>query len=274
MSIAYMPEAIGKRAGEVGMGLLTGLLQFAKDAVAILAISTAVGALIGALFGGVGAIPGAEIGFEIGLLILEYYGLATLIQAVLAIAVDLVVQLGKFISVVWNADGDKKQLDLAARTLADAIGILVSAILIAVAAYLLKKGGEALGKTKFAKTVGETRLTQWFKKRQQLKTTLGEKGTLGKFANDQLLQDHFARHGRDFGARTPGEYAQQAGALMKGSPPSGVLQKVRPNGDIVRYRPATQEFGVAKADGTIRTYFKPDPSVHGYLTNLEYFNVQ
>jgi hypothetical protein len=177
MSVAYMPAAIAKRAGEVGMGLLTGLLEFAKDAVKILAISTAVGALIGALFGGVGAIPGAEIGFEIGLLILEVYGLAMLIEAVLGIAVDLVVQLGRFISVVWDANGDKKQLDLAARTLADAIGILVSAILIAVAAYLLKKGGEALGKTKFAQTVGETRLAQWLKERQQFKTTLGEEKT-------------------------------------------------------------------------------------------------
>jgi hypothetical protein len=174
MSVAYMPEAIAKRAGEVGMGLLQGLLEFAKDAVKILAISTAIGALIGALFGGVGAIPGAEIGFEIGLLILEYYGLAMLIEAVLSIAVDLIGQLGKFISLVWDASGDKKQLDLAARTLADVIGILVSAVLIAAAAYLLKKGGEALRKTKFAQTVGETRLAQWFKERQQFKTTLGE----------------------------------------------------------------------------------------------------
>jgi hypothetical protein len=171
MSVAYMPEAIGRRAGEMGAGLLHGLLDFAKDAVKILAISTAVGAVIGALFGGVGAIPGAEIGFEIGLLILEYYGLATLIEAVLNIAVDLVGQLGKFIGLVWDANGDRKQLDLAARALAEAIGILVSAVMVAVAAYLLKKGGEALGKTKFAQTVGETRLAQWFKERQQLKTT-------------------------------------------------------------------------------------------------------
>jgi hypothetical protein len=166
-----MPEAITRRAGEVSRGLLQGLLDFAKDAVKILAVSTAVGALIGALFGGVGAVPGAEIGFEIGLLILEYYGLATLIEAVFNVASELVGQLGRFIKLAWDANGDKEQLDLAARALAEAIGILVSAVLVAVAAYLVKKGGEALGKTKFAKTVGETRLAEWFKERQQLKTT-------------------------------------------------------------------------------------------------------
>lgn len=171
MSVKYMPDAIARRAGAIASGLLHGLLEFAKDAVKILAISTAVGALIGALFGGVGAIPGAEIGFEIGLLILKYYGLYTLIEAVLSIAADLVGQLGTFIKLVWGANGDTKQLDLAAQALAEAIGILVSAVLIAVAAYVLKKGGEAIGKTKFAQTVGETRLAQWLKQRQELQTT-------------------------------------------------------------------------------------------------------
>jgi hypothetical protein len=180
MSVAYMPEAIARRVGQVGMGLLKGLLDFAKDAVKILAVSTAIGALIGALFGGVGAIPGAEIGFEIGLLLLKMYGLAQLIEAVLGIAGGLVGQLGKFIEIVWSANGDRKQLDLGARALADAIGILVSAVLIAIAAFLLKKGGEALGKTKFAQTVGETRLAQWFKARQQLETSRGNEKVSAK----------------------------------------------------------------------------------------------
>ena len=122
-SVGYMPGAIKRRAGDAAMGILQGLIDFALDAVKILAISTAAGALIGALFGGVGAIPGAEIGFEIGLLILEYYGLAMLIQSVLMVAGDLVGQLGKFIGFVWDASGDPKQVDLAAQALAEAIGI-------------------------------------------------------------------------------------------------------------------------------------------------------
>jgi hypothetical protein len=168
---AYIPDAVAKHAGDTALGLLSGLVEFALDAAKILAISTAVGALIGALFGGVGALPGAQIGFEIGLLLLEYYGLAMLIEAVLSLAGGLLSQLGSFVSQVWDANGDRKKLDAAGRTLADALGILVSAALIAVAAYLTKKGGEALAKTKFAGKVGQTKLAQWLADRQKMKST-------------------------------------------------------------------------------------------------------
>ncbi|HTC93412.1 MAG TPA: RHS repeat-associated core domain-containing protein [Terriglobales bacterium] len=98
---------------------------------------------------------------------------------------------------------------------------------------------------------------------------------VGHFANGALLESHFADHGTDFGAKTKAEYEQQASKFLNGPRGSGVLEKIRPsNGDIVRYNPATEEFGVARADGTIRTYFKPDPAVHGLPTNLDYFNAQ
>ena len=51
-----------------------------------------------------------------------------------------------------------------------------------------------------------------------------------------------------------------------------MLEKVRPNGDIVRYNPAINEFGVVSSKGDIRTYYKPDPAVHGKGANLDYFN--
>ncbi|MEP6620351.1 MAG: DUF4157 domain-containing protein [bacterium] len=173
-SSAYMPKAVASRAGEASLGILEGVLEFAKDAVKILAASTAVGALIGALFGGVGAAPGAEVGFEMGLLILDYYGLYMLVQAVLGIATTLVSQLANFIKLVWNADGNPKQLDLAAQSLADVIGTLVNAVLVVVAAYLLKKGSKALAKTRFGRTIGESRLAKWLEDRQKGKAQLQE----------------------------------------------------------------------------------------------------
>jgi hypothetical protein len=172
LSGAYIPHAVSSRAGEVGEGLLSGLLDFALDAVKILAGSTAAGALIGALFGGAGAIPGAEVGFEIGLIILKYYGLALLIEAILKIAGGMFGKLGEFISLTWQANGDKKQLDLAARALADAIGLLVSAILIAVFIYVTKKGFDAIAKTRFAAKVGASRLGQWVAERSRQTTTV------------------------------------------------------------------------------------------------------
>jgi filamentous hemagglutinin len=99
-------------------------------------------------------------------------------------------------------------------------------------------------------------------------------GAPGRFAGPTKLLDHYARHGADFGATSAVQYEQAADAFLNGPRGAGVLEKVRTNGDIVRYDPATQAFGVVKPDGTIRTYYKPDPAVHGYSTNLDYFNAQ
>jgi hypothetical protein len=167
----YIPGAVAAHVGEAGVGLLKGLVDFALDAVKILAISTAVGALIGALFGGVGALPGAEIGFEIGLLILEAYGLAMLIELILSMAGQLLGQLASFVGQTWEANGDPKKIEDAGKTLAEAIGILAAAALLAAVAYLMKKGGQALAKTKFAKTIGQTELAKYMSDRANMKST-------------------------------------------------------------------------------------------------------
>jgi filamentous hemagglutinin len=99
-------------------------------------------------------------------------------------------------------------------------------------------------------------------------------GAPGRFADNAKLIDHFNRHGADFGATSAAQYERAADGFLSGTRGTGVLEKVRPNGDIVRYDPATEAFGIIKPDGTIRTYYKPDPAVHGYRTNLDYFNAQ
>lgn len=183
----YMPAAVRRNAGEMAMGMLQGLIDFALDAAKILAASTAAGALVGALFGGVGAAPGAAIGFELGLVILEYYGLYMLVEAVLGVAGNLMGQLGQFIALAWDANGDQAKIEKAGQALAEALGILVSALLIVVAAYLLKRGANALSKTKFAQKVGETRLAKWFEERQQGTTTKEQ------LAKEQLAKEKAAK---------------------------------------------------------------------------------
>ena len=184
----HIPKAVAEHAGDAGAGLLHGLVDFALDAVKILAVSTAAGALIGALFGGVGAAPGAEIGFEIGLLILEAYGLTMLIEAILDAAGDMVSQLGTFLHLVWHANGDRKQLDAAGQALADALGILVAAILTAAAAYVLHRGFEAIADTKFGKTVGKSDLKKWFDERQRQQTTRDTVAERRKRAREQRMR--------------------------------------------------------------------------------------
>jgi hypothetical protein len=84
---------------------------------------------------------------------------------------------------------------------------------------------------------------------------------------------HFADHGTKVGAKHVAEYVNKAHDFLH-NPPPGTLTKVRPNGDVVRYDPQTNTFGVMDANGVPRTFFKPDPAVHGQPSNLDYFNAQ
>lgn len=57
-------------------------------------------------------------------------------------------------------------------------------------------------------------------------------------------------------------------------PPPGSLAKTRSNGDVVIYNAEINVIGIRSADGAARTMFKPEPSQHGFSTNLEYFYAQ
>ncbi len=50
--------------------------------------------------------------------------------------------------------------------------------------------------------------------------------------------------------------------------------KIGPDGAIRVYDPATNSFGSFNANGTTRTFYKPNPAQHGYPTNLDYWNAQ
>ncbi len=94
------------------------------------------------------------------------------------------------------------------------------------------------------------------------------------WGNPQTLADHFARHGADFGAKTPEEYVQAAARLFERAQRGSLPTKIDPKGVIRVYDPATNSFGAFNPNGTIRTFCKPDPAVHGYPTNLDYWNAQ
>jgi RHS repeat-associated protein len=94
------------------------------------------------------------------------------------------------------------------------------------------------------------------------------------FADSTTLAEHFKKHGAEFGFTSESEYLAGAQKFVASEGTEGVLSKVRANGDIVLYNSSTNEFAVVSRDEIIRTYFKPDPSIHGYETNLDYFNAQ
>ncbi len=104
------------------------------------------------------------------------------------------------------------------------------------------------------------------------------------FTNSKQLQRHFVDHGTEFGAVTAEEYEALADSFLGGQLREGVRECKRQRGDMIRFDPKTDEFGVLSNTLEIRTYFKPVPCVklkiphskkcHGLATNLLYFQVE
>ncbi len=94
------------------------------------------------------------------------------------------------------------------------------------------------------------------------------------FSSAIELADHFRKHGNEFvGVASAIEYQRRADEFLGGPKRSTTLEYRRTKGDLVRFDPTTDEFGVLMVSGYIRTYFKPKPGVtHGRRTNLDYFN--
>jgi hypothetical protein len=86
--------------------------------------------------------------------------------------------------------------------------------------------------------------------------------------------EHWKKHGSEFPQlQNSKQYVQTATDFLN-NPPSTALTKVRPNGDVVVYDPVSDTFGVRASSGEPRTMFTPDPSKHGYPSNLDYYNAQ
>jgi hypothetical protein len=96
-----------------------------------------------------------------------------------------------------------------------------------------------------------------------------------RFDSGDLLTEHFQDHRFDFDAETEAEYGALAASFLSDENNPDILELTRPaNNDLVRFNPETDEFGILSSDGHIITYYKPDPRVHGYPTNLDYFYAQ
>jgi Domain of unknown function (DUF4157)/Bacterial SH3 domain/Zeta toxin len=164
---AAMSPVFAKRLGEGAHELIEGLVIAMIAAAGVLVASTAIGAIVGAFAGGVGAAPGAALGFEIGTWVLEWLGLGFLVVWGVGKLTQVFGALGTFVSKVWNANGDQKQLQEAGVALADALAILsVSALQILVTMGIAKGLGavmKGLANSRFGKMIGIPKLTAYLK---------------------------------------------------------------------------------------------------------------
>lgn len=76
------------------------------------------------------------------------------------------------------------------------------------------------------------------------------------FRKAEYLQEHFERHGAEFGYASADEYL--AGANRVVASPEVLHKLEAEDGDDVYYLESTNEFVIVSTDGYLRTYFKPD----------------
>lgn len=76
------------------------------------------------------------------------------------------------------------------------------------------------------------------------------------FRKAEYLQEHFDKHGAEFGYATADEYL--AGANRVAASPEALHKLEAEDGDDVYYLESTNEFVIVSTDGYLRTYFKPD----------------
>jgi len=78
------------------------------------------------------------------------------------------------------------------------------------------------------------------------------------FADQRRLDEHFAKHGAEFGRITKQDYLRQAQLLRDAKAGGPVLEAVRRDGVVTRYDKQTGAFIAFNANGVIRTFFKPN----------------
>jgi pyocin large subunit-like protein len=72
------------------------------------------------------------------------------------------------------------------------------------------------------------------------------------------FEEHYAKHGAEFGSISKAEYLHRAQALRDAPVGGDILEARRPSGEFSRFDKSHGYFGAYNPDGTIRTFFIPN----------------
>ncbi len=82
------------------------------------------------------------------------------------------------------------------------------------------------------------------------------------FRNEDLLEQHYKKHGMEMGFESMEAYEEAASAVV--AHPEVLSKTEAEDGDYVYYIEETNEFVVISQDGYIRTYFNPSAGIDYY----------
>jgi pyocin large subunit-like protein len=78
------------------------------------------------------------------------------------------------------------------------------------------------------------------------------------FRSKRQFEEHFAKHGREFGNISRDEYLHRAQALRDAPVGGPILEAVKAGGVITKFDRHSGAFGAYNPDRTIRTFFIPN----------------
>ncbi len=104
----------------------------------------------------------------------------------------------------------------------------------------------------------------------QAQTPPAQAGTASiGFVDSRRLEEHYDKHGAEFGHLTKQDYLRQAQLLRDARVGGPVLQTVRADHVTTRYDRETGAFIAFNPNGTIRTFFKPNDGERYYRRQAE-----
>ena len=89
------------------------------------------------------------------------------------------------------------------------------------------------------------------------------------FADSRRLDEHYEKHGAEFGHISKQDYLHQAQLLRDAKVGGPILQTVRADGVATRFDRQTGAFIAYNRNGTIRTFFKPNDGERYYRRQAE-----
>ena len=78
------------------------------------------------------------------------------------------------------------------------------------------------------------------------------------FTSPRSLDEHYDKHGSEFGTITKAEYLEMAQSLRDAKPGGNILEARRADGVITRFDKKKGWFMAYNRNGRIRTFFKPN----------------